>query len=157
MDSGCVKPLSENEFEYHNAHCFKIPLPNVGPAQAIIYDTKALDYCIRYIKKNNIKHPIIYIMACRIGPWIARYYKKIHKLGGRVFLNPDGHEWMRAKWSKPVRYYWKLSEKLMIKYADLVICDSVNIEMYIKKEYASSNPITTKENRTRKGNHCYGS
>lgn len=130
-----VKPVSENEFEYHNAHCFKITLPNVGAAQAIIYDTKALDYCIKYIKENSIKHPIVYIMACRIGPWIARYYKKIHKLGGKVFLNPDGHEWKRAKWSAPIRKYWKMSEQKMVRYSDLVICDSINIEKYIHQSY----------------------
>jgi len=144
----CVTPLVENEFEYHNAHCFKIPLPNVGSGQAIIYDTKALDYCIRYIKENDIKHPIVYIMACRIGPWIAKYYKKIHKLGGKVFLNPDGHEWMRAKWSPAIRKYWKTSEKQMVKYSDLVICDSVNIEKYIHQTYdgmgiGGSDPKTT--------------
>lgn len=130
-----VTRISENEFEYHNAHCFKIPLPNIGSGQAIIYDTKALDYCCKYIKDNNIQHPIVYIMACRIGPWIAKYYKKIHKLGGRVFLNPDGHEWMRAKWSAPIRKYWKISEQRMVKYSDLVICDSINIEKYIHKSY----------------------
>ena len=43
-----VTRISENEFEYHNAHCFKIPLPNIGSGQAIIYDTKALDYCCKY-------------------------------------------------------------------------------------------------------------
>lgn len=130
-----VTRISENEFEYHNAHCFKIPLPNIGSGQAIIYETKALDYCCKYIKDNNIQHPIVYIMACRIGPWIAKYYKKIHKLGGKVFLNPDGHEWMRAKWSAPIRKYWKISEQRMVKYSDLVICDSVNIEKYIHKSY----------------------
>lgn len=130
-----VTQLAENEFEYHNAHCFKIPLPSVGAAQAIIYDTKALDYCVRYIKGNNIKHPIVYIMACRIGPWISKYYKKIHKLGGKIFLNPDGHEWMRAKWSAPIRKYWKKSEQKMVRYSDLVICDSINIEKYIHECY----------------------
>ncbi len=130
-----VKKISENEFEYHNAHCFKIPLPNLGAAQAIIYDTKALDYCCSYIKENHIKEPIVYIMACRIGLWIKKYYKKIHELGGKLYLNPDGHEWKRAKWSKPIRKYWKMSEKRMVKYSDLVICDSVNIEKYIHQSY----------------------
>lgn len=32
------------------------------------------------------------------------------------------HEWMRAKWPAPVRKYWKISEKMMVKYSDLVIC-----------------------------------
>ena len=130
-----VTSISENEFEYHNAHCFKIPLPNVGSGQAIIYDTKALDYCCKYIKDHNIENPIVYIMACRIGPWISKYYKKIHKLGGRIFLNPDGHEWKRAKWPAPIRRYWKISEQNMVKYSDLVVCDSVNIEKYIHQSY----------------------
>lgn len=33
---------------------------------------------------------------------------------------------MRAKWSAPIRRYWKISEQMMVKYCDLAICDSVN-------------------------------
>ena len=82
-------------------------------------------------------------MACRIGPFMNHFVKKIHKLGGKVYLNPDGHEWMRAKWSAPVRKYWKESERMMVKHADLCICDSVNIERYIQKEYVKYHPKTT--------------
>lgn len=46
-------------------------------------------------------------------------------------MNPDGHEWLRAKWPLLVRKYWKLSEQLMVKHCDLLICDSKNIEKYI--------------------------
>lgn len=130
-----AKILSDSEFEFHNAHCFKITVPKIGAAQAIYYDIKSLDYCCEYIKNNNIKNPIVYIMACRIGPFMKRYYKKIHKMGGQVYLNPDGHEWMRAKWSAPVRKYWKESEKMMVKWSDLAICDSINIEKYIHEQY----------------------
>ncbi len=127
--------ISDMEFYLHNAHCFKIQVPNLGSAQAIYYDLVALNKCCKYIEKYNISHPIVYIMACRIGVFATLYYHKIHRLGGKVYLNPDGHEWMRAKWSAPVRKYWKLSEKMMVKYCDLAICDSVNIEKYIHKCY----------------------
>lgn len=136
--------ISDTEFTYHNAHCFRIPIPEwIGPAQAIYYDCKALKECCKIIKRDRIKNPIVYIMACRIGPFSSKYYKRIKKLGGKVYLNPDGHEWMRAKWSKPVRMYWKWSEKLMVKNSDLVICDSVNIEKYIKESYSKYSPKTT--------------
>lgn len=69
--------------------------------------------------------------------------QQIHSIGGEVFLNPDGHEWMRAKWSKPVRAYWKYSEKHMVKHADLIICDSKNIEKYIQDTYPQYQPKTT--------------
>lgn len=131
------------EDEYHNARCFHIKVPNIGPAQAIWYDLAALKSCCQYIEKNNIEAPIVYILACRIGPFIAKYVRKLHKLGGLVYVNPDGHEWLRAKWPAPVRKYWKVSEKLMTKQADLMVCDSKNIEKYIKTSYSCYNPATT--------------
>ena len=55
---------------------------------------------------------------------------------------------MRAKWSAPIRKYWKISEQMMVKYCDLAICDSVNIEKYIHECYdgkgiQGSSPKTT--------------
>ena len=50
-----VKIISDTEYIYHNAHCFKIWSPKLGSAQAVFYDIKALQYCCNYIKKNNIK------------------------------------------------------------------------------------------------------
>ena len=132
-----------DEFEKNNARCFNVKVPNIGPAQAIYYDVKALSLCCKYIKENNINNFIIYILACRIGPFMKHFTKKVHRLGGKVYVNPDGHEWMRAKWSKPVRKYWKESEKMMVKHADLLVCDSVNIEKYIKETYKKYNPNTT--------------
>lgn len=132
---------SVTEFTYKNAHVFKIPCPNIGPAVAIYYDRAALRYSIQYCKDNHIQHPIFYVLTCRIGLFINGFAKQIKAIGGKYFLNPDGHEWKRAKWSKPVRAYWKWSEKTMVGCADLVVCDSVNIEKYIKKEY--NHPNTT--------------
>ena len=85
-----VTKINEHEFELHNAHCFKIDVPQIGPAQAIYYDVAALKACCEHIKENHIPHPIVYIMACRIGPFAGYFYKEIHKLGGTVYLNPDG-------------------------------------------------------------------
>lgn len=143
-----VIQISETEFLYHNAYCFKIQIPQIGSAQAIYYDVTAIKECCKYIRKNNIQHPILYIMACRIGPFARHFYKEIHQLGGKIYLNPDGHEWMRAKWPPLVRKYWKISEQMMVKYCDLAICDSVTIEKYIHECYDGrgikrANPKTT--------------
>ena len=154
---GCMDPYKtegavvtdELEFTYHGAYCFRIPIPEkLGVAQAIYYDLASLKKVCKIIKEKEIKNPIVYIMACRVGPFIKKYYRKIHKLGGKIFLNPDGHEWMRAKWSAPVRKYWKLSERMMVKYSDLCICDSIHIEKYIHNSYdgkgiRKTNPRTT--------------
>ena len=137
------KSDKNSEFEYHNARCFNIKVPNIGPAQAIYYDVAALKHCCKYIKEHNIEKPIVYVLACRIGPFFKKYVRKIRKMGGVVYVNPDGHEWLRAKWPAPVRKYWKISEQMMTKYADLMVCDSKNIEKYIQESYAAYKPATT--------------
>lgn len=131
-----------DEFHHNNARCFNINVPNIGPAKAIYYDVKALSLCLDYIKVNNIENAIIYILACRIGPFLGYYKKQAKKLGVKIYINPDGHEWKRAKWNWITRQYWKISERLMVKNSDLIICDSVNIESYIKKDYKKYNPKT---------------
>ena len=134
---------NDNEFEHNGARCFNVKVPNIGPAKAVYYDIAALKECIKYIKENKIENPIVYILACRIGPFVGKYKKQLSKLGGTLFVNPDGHEWKRAKWNAAIRRYWKISEKLMVKHADLLVCDSINIEKYIKEDYKQYNPKTT--------------
>ena len=138
-----VMGVEHFRYEYNGAKCFSIKAHDIGSARAILYDLDALKYCIDYCKKRpSIKNPVFYVLACRIGPFIEKYRKEIHSLGGTLLLNPDGHEWKRAKWSAPIRAYWKESEKRMVRNADIVICDSKNIRKYINKEYSRYAPQT---------------
>ena len=135
--------IVEREFVHNGANCYTIDLPNIGPAKAIYYDVKALEWAIKKAEREEYERPIFYVLACRIGPFIARLKRKIDKIGGVLLVNPDGHEWLREKWSLPVRKYWKISESLMVKYAHKLVCDSKNIEKYIKEDYKKYSPKTT--------------
>lgn len=130
-------------FTYNDAEVYSIDVPKIGPAQAILYDVLALRWAITNATKHKYERPIFYILACRMGPFMQHYVKQIHAIGGLYYVNPDGHEWKRAKWSAPVRAYWKVSEKLMVKHADLVICDNRMIVKYIEDEYKQYQPKTT--------------
>ncbi|PHG61980.1 beta 1-4 rhamnosyltransferase Cps2T [Bacillus toyonensis] len=132
-----------DEFKHNNARCFNIKTPEIGSAKAVAYDILSLKECIRYIKRNNLTNCIVYVLACRIGPFFSFYKSKLEKMGVKVFVNPDGHEWKRSKWSPAIRTYWKISEKLMVKNADLLVCDSKGIESYIKTDYKKYSPKTT--------------
>lgn len=134
--------IVDKHFTHNNADCYNISVPNIGPARAIYYDIAAIIYAIQLAKKNKDERPIFYVLACRIGPLISIIKKKIEKLNGQLYVNPDGHEWLRSKWSYPVRKYWKFSEQLMVKHANLLICDSRNIEEYIQKDYKYYYPET---------------
>ena len=118
--------ITADTFEHNGAICYNIDVPNIGPARAIAYDIAALNKAIEMAKENKDQAPIFYVLACRIGPFISRIKKKIKAIGGTLM----------------VRKYWKFSEQLMVKHADLLICDSKNIEAYIQKDYAKYQPKT---------------
>lgn len=122
-------------FDYKGVDCFTIKAPKLGPARVIAYDMMAINYALKLIKKQGIEQPIFYVLGNTIGAFVAPFARKIHKMGGRFYINPDGLEWKRAKWAKPIQAYLKYSEKIMTRYADLVISDNPGIESYIKEAY----------------------
>ncbi|WP_368399819.1 beta 1-4 rhamnosyltransferase Cps2T [Streptococcus anginosus] len=134
-----VACLSDDEayhhFDYKGVDCFTIKAPKLGPARVIAYDMMAINYSLKLVNNHKIAQPIFYILGNTIGAFIAPFARKIHHAGGIFYINPDGLEWKRAKWSKPVQKYLKYSEKVMAKHADLVISDNQGIESYIQKAY----------------------
>ena len=134
-----VACLSNNQayqhFDYKGVDCFTIKAPKLGPARVIAYDMMAISYALKVIKKQIIEKPIFYVLGNTIGAFVAPFARKIHKMGGQFYINPDGLEWKRAKWAKPIQAYLKYSEKIMTRHADLVISDNPGIESYIKESY----------------------
>lgn len=142
----CQKSPTEYEprlCRHNGAVCFPVKVPEIGAARAVYYDWKSLKWAIHFIKKHQIRNAVVFICACRIGPFIAVNQEIMRRLGIRLVINPDGHEWMRAKWNWAVKQYWKLSEHLCVKYADLLVCDSMNIEKYIQEKFRKYHPNTT--------------
>ena len=134
-----VACLSNNQayqhFDYKGVDCFTIKAPKLGPARVIAYDMMAINYALKVIKKQGIVQPIFYVLGNTIGAFVSPFARKIHKMGGQFYINPDGLEWKRAKWAKPIQAYLKYSEKIMSRHADLVISDNPGIESYIKEAY----------------------
>ena len=132
----CLSDDSHHQHtEYKKVDCFTINPPKLGPARVIAYDMMAIDYALKLIEHQAIQTPIFYILGNTIGAFVAPFARRIHQAGGQLFVNPDGLEWKRTKWSKPVQTYLKYSEKLMTKHADLVISDNEALESYIQKTY----------------------
>lgn len=134
---------NEEEFDYHGARCFNVNVPSLGPAKVIYYDMKAIDLAIQYIQKHRIPDAIIYMLGCTAGPFLKKYYGLFKKLNITFLINPDGHEWKRDKWIYPIKKYLKYSERVIIKHCDCVVSDSIGIENYVLKEYASYHPQST--------------
>ena len=52
-----VTRINDHGFEFHNIHCFKIDVSQIGSAQAIYYDVAALKACCEHIIWLNQKTP----------------------------------------------------------------------------------------------------
>ena len=131
------------EFTYNNSRCFNIKVPNIGAAKAEYYDLMALEKTIKYIKKNKISNATVYILGVGVGLFIWFYKIRLKRLKVKLYINPDGCEWKRDKWNFILKKFFKVCERKMIKHADLVICDAIPMEQYIKEEYKKYKPHTT--------------
>ncbi|MFC3927956.1 beta 1-4 rhamnosyltransferase Cps2T [Streptococcus caprae] len=149
-------------FDYSGVDCFTINPPKLGPARVMAYDAMAIQHALNLAKKEQWQRPVFYVLGNTIGAFMAPLARRIHDIGGLFFINPDGLEWKRSKWPRPVQAYLKYAEKAMTKTADLVIADNLAIQTYIQQSYpwtettciaygtdTSSSPLTANDSAIR--------
>ena len=125
----------EKHFEHNGADCFNVRVPFPGAPGRVFHVGLALKKVEQWTKANPQDKVVVYILGCRVGPLLIFHSKKLHSLGVKIYCNPDGLEWKRSKWSIPAKAFLKYCEKCLVENCDLVICDSMNIEKYIKETY----------------------
>ena len=128
------KNLKEYEAD-SNVIVDPIYVKNSTSGKMFIYSVKALKYYIKYIEDNDIKDAYIYILGLKLFNYLSMYKKKIRKLCITILVNPDGLEWMRSKWSYPVKKFFLLSEKFMLNASDIIVCDGLGIKEYVDNKY----------------------
>lgn len=109
--------------EYNGAKLKIIPLKANG-LQSIFYDGISMlhaAFCYDVLL-------VLGTSGCIFLPLIRLFRK-------RIILNPDGQEWKRGKWSKPVQSFLKLSESFGIKFSNVVVADNKKIQEYIEFKY----------------------
>ena len=123
-------------------NCLETYAPNNGSAMMFIYALRGLRQVNKYIKDNNLENVFVYVLGCRMGPFYPSLIRPLKKRGVKVYLNPDGLEWTREKWNFIIKTYFKISERVMIKHSDKVICDSKAIKKYVDEKYKKYNKDT---------------
>ena len=133
----------EKHFEYNDADCFNVKVPLRGAPGRILHVSRVLTQVEKWSKLHPTDKTIVYILGCRIGPLIIPHAAKLRKLGVKVCCNPDGLEWKRDKWDWLAKKFLKHCESCLVRYSDLAICDSKNIEKYIQDTYCNKVKATT--------------
>lgn len=114
----------EKHFVHNGADCFNVKLPLKGALGRVLHVSRVLSQIEEWCRTNRKERVIVYILGCRIGPLLIPHARKLHKLGVKIFANPDGLEWKRNKWNKLEKKFLKYCENCLVSYADLIICDS---------------------------------
>ncbi|WP_294017104.1 DUF1972 domain-containing protein [uncultured Treponema sp.] len=95
--------------------------------ESIFYDFKSMKLSVA---ANADIMLILGVSGCIFLPYIRRIFN------GKIITNIDGLEWRRDKWKWYAKKLLKFSEKMAVKYSDIVIGDNKGITDYIKSEYS---------------------
>lgn len=118
------KSYSKKLSTYKGATLKYIPLQANG-SQSVLYDILSLIYAT----KHNDVILILGVSGCIFLPFYRLLFKK------RLIINIDGLEHRREKWGKFAKLFLKFSEKMAVKYADVVVTDNKGIQDYVMEEY----------------------
>lgn len=123
----CSSKVYPNKLlKYKNADLVYIPL-NANGVQSIPYDIYSLFHAAFIKKSGNIL--VLGVSGAIFFPLIRLFSKT------RIVTNIDGLEWKRNKWSASAKRFLKFSEKIAVKYSDIVVADNKGIADYVKDEY----------------------
>lgn len=110
--------------EYKGAKLRYIPLHANG-IQSILYDIWAMLRSIRGFDTILV----LGTSGCLFLPFLKLLS------GKRLVVNIDGLEHRREKWGKLARWVLKTSEKMAVRFADVIISDNKGIQDYVSDTY----------------------
>jgi glycosyltransferase involved in cell wall biosynthesis len=112
----CEARKSASASLWQGIHLRYVPAPPLGSLKTILYDIECL-------WKARHEYDVVYMLGYGAAPFCV-----IPRLcGTQVWINPDGLEWARAKWSFAARVYFRFMEWAAIRVANRVIADAVSI------------------------------
>ena len=120
------KAYNEKQDCYKNAQLVYIPL-NANGIQSIPYDICSIMHAVFIQKSRNL---LILGVSGAICLPLVRLFSKT-----KVVTNIDGLEWRRDKWGKLAKRFLKFSEKVAVRYSDIIVADNKGIADYVLEEY----------------------
>lgn len=101
-----------------------VPALNVGPLSTVLYDARCLWHA-------RDRFDVVYMLGYGSAPFclIPRLYEQ------EVWINPDGLEWARSKWSGFAKKYFRLMEWISVRVADRIIADAGAIAVSLRSRH----------------------
>lgn len=125
----CEKTKTPQPAEYLGIALKYVPAYQFGPFTTILFDL----LCLWHARG---RYDVVYMLGYGVAPFCL-----IPKMwGSRVWINVDGVEWARAKWSRIAKTYFKLMEYTSVRIADIVIADARGIQDHLRSRHPKMKP-----------------
>ncbi len=118
------KDMKEKLSSYKGAHLKYVPLHANG-MQSIPYDMVSM---MRVITGYDVIL-VLGVSGCIFLPVLKLLSQK------RIVVNIDGLEHRRDKWGKVAKWFLRTSEKVAVRWADVIIADNKGIQDYVMETY----------------------
>ncbi len=110
---------------YKGARLRYIPLFHANGAQSTPYDILSMISCVRGYDAVLV----LGTSGCVFLPFFRLLYRR------KLIVNIDGLEHRRAKWGRFAKWFLKVSEKMAVRFADVIVADNKGIQDYVTETY----------------------
>ncbi|CAJ1881463.1 DUF1972 domain-containing protein [Aeromonas hydrophila] len=122
----CSAKSYDDKYENYKEASLSYLSIKANGVSSILYDILSLIICLK--KKPDVTL-ILGVSGCLFLP-IYRLFSS-----SRIVTNIDGLEWRRDKWGWLTKKFLKFSEKLAVRFSDVVVSDNQGIADYVMDEY----------------------
>jgi lipopolysaccharide/colanic/teichoic acid biosynthesis glycosyltransferase/glycosyltransferase involved in cell wall biosynthesis len=128
----CPSKAHQCDGEYQGVRLTYESTPKLGDFSEIAWDVKCL-------WKARSRYDVVYMLGvgAAFAAWIPRLF------GSEVWINSDGLEWKRKKWSLAQRAYLMAAEAAGVACASRIVADADAIAEHLQKRFPGTTKITS--------------
>ena len=122
-------PDQEHPTEHMGMQLVTLPCSSVKQMETLSHTYNS----IRHEIARSDRSDVAVVFNAANGPLLPL----LRRAGMPVAVNTDGIEWMRGKWGRVGRSYYKMAEKLCVRWADRLIADARAIQDYYLERHGA--------------------
>ena len=128
----CPSPVAKGDENYLGVSLKFVRFPSLGKYSEMFWDAR----CFCAARKS---FDVVYMLG--LGGAFAAWVPRL--CGATVWVNTDGIEWKRSKFTWPQRWYLAAAEALSVLFANRIIADSAAIAGYLRMRYRGLHRVST--------------
>lgn len=127
----CEDSDADSPSSYRGVSLRYVRTPRLGPLTTVAFDFA----CLWHSRRG---FDVVYMLGygASVFCWIPRVF------GAKVWINMDGLEWARSKWSMLARLWLRATEALAMVVPDRIIADAEGIRQNLADRYTRMPPCT---------------